>query len=139
MNTKSEYGGAWRVMYKVYPPVLRVLEKLGAHSGRQPFVLGKLNSKYGVEDLRRLLVTAGFEPAVLAWKDSGEVLSLRKIDKHIFQWHIRLHADGEVRGHYEYSSEGSPWRHVAEYKEAFKPDMEFFSALLGDYLVQDQI
>ena len=139
MNIKSEYGGAWRVVYKMYPPFLRVLEKLGAHSGRQPFVVGKLNSKYGVEDLRRLLTSAGFEQAILAWRDSDEVLSMRKVDERVFQWHIRLYTDGEVRGHYEYSSEGSPWRHVVEYKEAFKPDTEFFAVLLGDYLVQNQV
>jgi len=130
-----KYSRAWQVVYKTYPPVLRVLEKMGFHSGRQPWSLGTLNAKYGGEDLRRLLTAAGFEPAILAWKDSDEVLSMRKVDKRVFQWHIRLHTDGEIRGHYEYSSEGNPWRHTFEFEEAFKPDREFFAPLLREYLV----
>jgi hypothetical protein len=129
-----EYSSAWKMVYKTYPPLLRVLEKIGIHSGRQAFLLGALNKQYTVDDLRRHLVERGFEDAVLAWKDSGEVLSMRKVNEHIFQWHIRLHGDGEIRGHYECSSEGNPIGHI--FGKVFRPETEFFTALLGEYLIQ---
>ena len=114
---------------------MRILEKLKFHTGRQPFLLGILNEKYNQDDLRQYLETKGFGNAVLAWKDSDELLSMRKVDKRIFQWHIRLHSDGEIRGHYEYSSEGNPYGHI--FQKVFRPETESFVFLLGDYLVPD--
>jgi hypothetical protein len=67
----QEYGRAWNIVYATYPRMLRDIERLGFHSGRQPYVLGRLNPSYRPEDLRRHLVEQGFEPAILAWKDSG--------------------------------------------------------------------
>ena len=130
----SENSGVWKVVYATYPRLLRLLERAGFHSGRQPHILGVLNSRYRPQDLRNHLLTHGFESAILAWKDSDEILSLRKIDRHIYQWHLRLHSDGEIRGHYEYSSEGNPLGHV--FNSAFRKDDEAFIALLGDYLVR---
>jgi hypothetical protein len=59
---------------------------------------------------------------------------MRKIDRHIFQWHVRLFSDGEIRGHYEYSPEGGAFEHIFE--TAFRSDEENLEAMLGDYLVQ---
>ena len=78
------------------------------------------------------LLSPEYEDAVLAWKDPGEVLSMRKVDKLIFQYHLRIYVDGQVRGHYEYSSEGNPWRHITEQK--FEPASEYFRPLLNNYL-----
>jgi hypothetical protein len=130
---RSEYGPSWNLVYKIYPKLLRVFETCGFHTGRQPFVVGRLSARHDAQALEVHLKANGFTPAVLAWKDSGEVLSMRKIDKHIFQWHIRLHSDGEIRGHYEYSSEGNPWGHVSS--GVFEPDKDFFLELLQGFLV----
>ncbi len=128
----SNYGGVWNIAYKTYPKLLRILESVGVHSGRQPFLLGRLHPRYTSDNLKAHLKANGFETAVLAWKDTDEVLSMRKVNEHAFQWHIRLYTDGEIRGHYEYSSEGNPLGHVLG--KLFKPEKEFFGALLGDFL-----
>lgn len=122
----------WRIIYRVWPPVLRVLETLKIHNYRQPWLLGHLNKKYSKSDLRGVLEKDGFEDAILAWRDPGEILGMRKIDKKIFQYHIRLFNNGEIRGHYEVSSEGGPWQHVTS--NGFRPADEYFEKLLGNFL-----
>lgn len=134
MSKNSEYHKAWHIVYKTYPPLLRILEKLGFHKGRQKYPLGFLDeSQHDAKTFEMYLRGLGFEPAILAWKDSDEILSMRKVDKHAFQWHIRLHSDGEVRGHYEYSSEGNPLGHIME--SVFEHEKEFFENLLRGYLL----
>jgi hypothetical protein len=130
----SQYSSSWKVVYATYPPLLRILERLRVHSGRQPYFLGNLNPKYRFDELRAYLLSKGFEPAILAWKDTDEILSLRKVDKRIYQWHLRLYSDGEIRGHYEYSSEGNPIGHVLN--AAFRRDDESLISILGEYLVR---
>lgn len=127
------YSSAWKIVYATYPPLLRVLERFRFHSGRQAFLLGQLNPRYTVVDLRDHLASAGFEDAILAWRDSDEVLSVRKVDGDSFQWHVRLFSDGEIRGHYEYSSEGNPFGHI--FGRRFEADADFFRSLLENYLI----
>ena len=130
---KHQTPAIWKVVYRIYPPFLRVFEALHIHHTRQDFLLGTLNQKYKGVDLENFLLHKGFETAILAWKDPGEIFSLRLINKNVFQWHIRLFRDGEIRGHYEYSSEGNPLAHVFE--NCFQKDEEYFKSLLGDYLI----
>lgn len=127
----------WNIIYTLYPPVLRVLEKLKIHNTCQPYHLGYLDERYTELELRRLLEKEGFEDAILAWKDPDEILSMRKIDNDVFQYHIRLFADGELRGHYEYSSEGNPWGHIRE--KCFEPREEYFQSILGDFLISQKL
>jgi|SRR3989338_2259303 len=122
----------WRFVYKTYPPCLRILEKSGIHAKRHDFVQGSLEEAVSIQGLRRFLLDKGFEDAILAWKDPQEVLSMRNIDAQIFQYHLRIYKDGEVRGHYEYSSEGNPWEHIME--KRFEPASEYFEILLNPYL-----
>lgn len=134
MNKNSKYGKIWKIVYTIYPPLLRILERLGFHKGRQKYSVGFLDkSKHNLDVFRQYLVGLGFEHAILAWQDSDEVLSMRKVDNHKFQYHIRLYSDGEIRGHYEYSSEGNPLGHVLE--QIFRDEQEFFSNLCKDYLL----
>lgn len=84
------------------------------------------------KELQQHLALQGYESAVLAWKDPGELLSMRKIDKEIFQYHVRLFDDGEIRCHYEFSSEGSPLGHVTE--SCFEARPEEFKAHLLDFV-----
>ena len=122
----------WDYVYIIYPPVLRKLEKIKVHNKRQEFLLGFLKKEVSVEEVNTYLSRQGFEKAILAWKDPDEAVSMRKIDLKIYQYHIRVYKDKEVRGHYEYSSEGNPWGHVRE--KCFEPRQEYFKSLLRDYL-----
>ena len=121
------------IFYRVWPPVTRTLEFCGFHAFRQRFILGNLASGFNKEKLKARLVLCGFERAILAWKDPGEVLSMRKVHNRIFQYHVRLFIDGEIRGHFEYSPEADPIRHFFECY--FEPETDFFRKLLGEYLV----
>ena len=120
----------WRIIYALYPPLLRMLEKLKIHRGRQPYLVGFLKGE--ISALKNYLEREGFEDAILAWKDEGEILSMRKINDEIYQYHIRVFDDGEIRAHYEYSSEGNPWGHVREHH--FVPKKRFFSELLEHFM-----
>lgn len=133
MNKKvNPYSKRWKIIYKLYPPIIRTLEKLKFHTGRQPFIIGFLKEGLNQSDLKNYLIDNDFELAILAWKDEQEIFSLRKTDNKIFQYHIRLHSDGEIRGHYEYSPEGSPLKHVLE--KGLEQKSDFFINLLKDYL-----
>lgn len=79
------------------------------------------------------MLKEGFEKAILTWKDPGELVNMRKIDQQVFQYHIRLFSDGEIRGHHEYSSEGSPWSHIFE--KGFQESKEYFEKLLWEMLI----
>ena len=122
----------WKIIYTCYPPLLRVLEKIKIHSFRQDYLIGVLKKDASVKNLQEFLLSQGYEDCVLAWKDPGEILSMRKIDKEIFQYHVRLFDDGEFRCHYEYSSEGNPWGHVTE--KVFERRSHYFKGLLKDFL-----
>lgn len=125
----------WKIIYIVYPPILRILEKFHFHNVRQDYLLGRLNQKYTRSDLEFFLSSKGFSPAILSWQDPGEVLNLRLVDKKIFQYHIRLFEDDELRGHYEYSSEGNPVFHV--FSVGLRDSRDYFELLLGDFLLLD--
>ena len=126
----------WNFAYRVWPPCIRTAEKLGFHSFRQKFLLGHLNANYNKESLEKMLRERGFERAIIAWRDPGEVLSMRKIDQNVFQHHLRLFIDGEIRAHYEYSPESHPLDHFLEAR--FEPQTEFFRNLLGNYLITEE-
>ncbi|MES2087965.1 MAG: hypothetical protein V4467_03140 [Patescibacteria group bacterium] len=126
----------WNIAYRVWPPCIRTAEKLGFHNFRQKFLLGRLNSQFNKSELAKLLYAAGFEAAVIAWHDPGQVLSMRKIDSEIYQYHLRLFVDGEIRAHYEYSPESHPLSHFLEAR--FEPRTEIFKEFLGNYLVAEE-
>lgn len=107
--------------------------KLVEHSGRQRFLIGKLKKNKNKKDFKKYLLAQGFEPDPYAWIDDGEVLSLRKLDKQEYQYHLRLFKDGEVRGHYEYAPDRHPLKHywvkgLVDRKENFKKILRGFLA-----------
>jgi hypothetical protein len=126
----------WRMAYKFYPPFLRVLERIRFHRERQPFLLGKLKSGIHIQELEAHALAQGYEHVLLAWMDPGELLSMRKVDREIYQYHLRVFDDGEIRCHYEYSSEGNAWGHITE--KCFEPRSSEFKAHLGHFLHSDQ-
>jgi hypothetical protein len=122
----------WRFVYRAYPPFLRLLERIHIHYHRQDFLIGKIIDKDKIPELVNYLKEKNFEPAILAWKDPGEVIGLRKIDNKKYQYHLRIFEDLELRGHYEFSSESNPWGHVTS--KVFEERKEYFQELLRDYL-----
>lgn len=126
----------WSLAYIVWPPCIRTAEILGFHGIRQHYLLGTLNKGFKKEEFEKYLTSKGFELTVIAWRDPGEVLSMRRIDKEVFQYHIRLFEDGEIRAHHEYTPESRPIDHFME--AHFEPETEFFKNLLGEYLISDK-
>ena len=122
----------WKVVYKVWPPVLRLMEFLKIHNFRQDYIIGHLVSNQNKDSLFKLLFEQDFEYGICAWKDPGEILGMRKLDTPLYQYHIRLFSDGEIRGHYEYSPEAKPIAHSLE--KGIEPRKEFFEELLQGYL-----
>lgn len=121
------------MVYAVQPPVRKVLQVGGLAKRRQPYLLGRFHGeKYSHDDFRKFLVSIGFEKSKLAWSEAGEAISMRRVDGLKFQWHVRVFKDGEVRGHYEYSPESHPIRHLR--LKVFKPDREFLLSLFQDYV-----
>jgi hypothetical protein len=125
----------WKIIYIIWPPVLRAIELLGIHNFRQNFLLGHLNSKYTKDDFIKLLAGQDFELGIIAYKDPGEIVGMRRLDTPIYQYHIRLFIDGEIRAHYEYSPEARPLDHIFEV--GFENRKDFFVKILGEYLVQN--
>lgn len=108
---------------------LRVLH----HSGRQEYLLGRLAPGVSERDLVLHLLEAGYANHFFAWKDSGEMVSLRRLESFQFQYHIRIFEDGEVRGHYEYTPEAHPVYHMKELH--MEPRRDYFLHLLGNKII----
>lgn len=131
-TTDGNYGSGWKIVYFLYPPLLRILERLGFHKGGQDYHIGYVKKNYSISDLKDYLEKKGFEPAVLSWNEKDEVLNLRKVNKRIYQWHIRVFKDREIKGHYEFSSEGSPIAHIC--KKLFITEEKYYLNLFSKFL-----
>ncbi len=121
----------WKIVYITYPHILRVLEKLHFHHYRQKYHVGFVKKK-DIHKIKKYLLKQGYEPAILAWKDPGEMISMRKIDKEVFSYHLRIFKDWEVRAHYEYASEAKPLYHITE--KVFMPKERYYKKLLRRFL-----
>ena len=124
----------WRVIYVIWPPVLRLIEFLKIHNSRQKYLLGHLSLNNNIETLTEFLLTQGFELDLIALRDPGQILGMRKLDTPLYQYHIRLFCDGEIRGHYEYSPEAKPIAH--SFENGIEPRKDFFNKILTGYLVE---
>ncbi len=122
----------WTAIYFLIPKLAAFIQFFGWHSFRQKYVIGSLKKDKSPEDLIKYLHKRGYSKAYMAWKDSGEVFSLRRIVRHKFQYHIRFFKDGEIRGHYEYTAESNPLGHL--YEVVFNNPDEYFVHLLHEYL-----
>lgn len=99
------------LLYPIWPVVERVFNFLHQPE-RQPYHLGWLAPGRTLEDLKEHLATKhGFGNHFVAWTDSGQVLSWRKLVSFSRQYHIRVFRDGEIRGHFEVTPEASPLKH----------------------------
>jgi len=134
----------WTVYARFYPAIRRIAYHLGigeffinhfenVHEGRQPFLIGTLAPGCSAQDLSFFLVEHGYGNHFVAWKDAGELVSLRKTIGFEYQYHLRVFKDGEIRGHYEYTPECHPYYHMIQV--GLEDRQEEFKNLLGDWIV----
>ena len=121
----------WKWVYTFWPTVLRAYVVF-FHHHRQDFLIGTLDLQQSPKALESYLAVQGFEPAIIALKDPGEILNMRKIDQTVFQYHLRLFDDGEIRVHHEYAPEARPIVHCFNFRAEFRED--YFRKLLKGYL-----
>ena len=112
----------WRVLRPLHPYVRNVLGYMGymkkydkyRPNGRQKYLLGTLAPGVSVRDVISYLIDQGYGNHFVALKDKGELVGLRFCPDFDHQYHIRIFKDGEVRAHYEYTTEGHPFLHDTE-------------------------
>lgn len=106
----------WKVYTPFHTPVRDTSIYFGIikHEGRQDFLLGTVKPGRSVYELISFLISKGFGNHFIAWKDAGEVVSLRRAVGFKYQYHLRIFNDGEVRCHYEYTPECHPVLHLRE-------------------------
>lgn len=127
-----------KIWKKLTPVFLRTRDALLSwriiwhKKGRQNFLIGQLAEGCTVNDFKEHLVKSGFEKNLLAWVDEGEVLSYRKLENFHWSYHVRLFYDGEVRGHYEKTTESHPIDHFLEV--GMDARTEEFKKMLGVFI-----
>lgn len=125
----------WRV-YSPYHPTVRdsvIALSLIKNRGRQPFLLGTIAPGVSIEDFVAHLIKYGYAYHRVAWEDDGEVVSLRHVESFTHQYHVRIFENREVRGHWEYTPECYPIRHLWDVGREDR--REAFMALAGDLLI----
>jgi len=105
--------GQWLIMKTGINKGPHIVE--GPH-GRQRFLLGRLKDGITRAHAKGHLKAQGFSMNRTAYFDPGQSLSMRRLceDFPDRQYHIRIFDDGEVRGHYEYTPEDHPRKHLRE-------------------------
>jgi len=128
----------WHYIYGFFLPVQKFLLKYGIihhQSQRQKYHIGWLAPSKTLEDLKMHLHSRwGFGNHFVAWTDTGQVLSWRKLDDFQDQYHLRVFKDGEIRGHFEFTPEAHPIEHLLEKGEIDK--REDFIKFLDDFVVK---
>ena len=127
----------WR-LYTPYHPIVRdTALRFGfvAHEGRQDFRLGTIAPHQSVREFVSFLIEQGYHRHRVAWEDEGELVSLRYAENFSYQYHIRIFADGEVRGHYEYTPECAPLFHMK--KIGMEDRRHVFLNMLNDRIISD--
>lgn len=125
----------WR-LYGPYHPKFRdavIALRFAKNHGRQPYLLGTIAPQYSIEEFVARAVEKGFAYHRVAWEDQDEVVSMRFVENFVYQYHLRIFEDGEVRGHYEYTPECYPLLHLWDIGREERK--EEFLKMLGDYLV----
>lgn len=136
----------WAIYAHFYPFIRGVLYKLGIgtfiikhtdrksdYPGRQGFLIGTIDPARTARDLAHFLVEQGFGNHFVAWKDSGEVASLRRSVGFEHQYHLRIFSDGEIRAHYEYTPEFHPILHLI--RIGFEDRREEFLKMLKGWII----
>ena len=123
----------WRLIYPAFKEMERIVRPFH-EKRRQPYHVGWLAPKKSLADLKRHLSSKwGFGNHFVAWEDTDQILSWRKLDSFDDQYHIRVFNDGEIRGHYEFTPESAPLRHF--FATRFNPKHYDFLQFLDGYIV----
>ena len=122
----------WKICAPIHPYLrdLFLLTGLMKHEGRQNYLLGRLTPEHSVEKLVDHLIENGYGNHFLAWKDDDEILGLRSVVSFQHQYHLRIFEDGEVRGHFEYTPECHPFKHLRKIGQEARRE-EFMTLLNG--------
>jgi len=122
----------WTLSIPFFPIIRDLTRFLGynPYPTRQPYLLGHLLENKTAVDFKKYLLSLGFKKDRIAWKDSGEILSLRLLENFKYQYHLRLFVDREIRGHYELTPEYSPLDHLHDTETCEKRE-EFLKMLEG--------
>jgi hypothetical protein len=130
----------WHIIYYVFPWLQSHLVKwhiIWHDKDRQKYHLGWLAPGRTLKELENHLHEKwGFGNHFVAWVDSGQVLSWRKLVDFDHQYHIRVFKDGELRGHYEFTPESKPLKHFDEVGE--ESHIREFKKFLGDFAVYEK-
>ncbi len=125
----------WRAYTPLHPYVrdttlaLRLME----HEGRDHYLLGSLHPEKELKDFVDHLINQGFGNHFVAWKETGEVIGLRKTHGFRYQYHVRVFKDGEVRCHFEYTPEYRPLQHLLNI--GCEDRSHEFKTFLGEWVV----
>lgn len=126
----------WRIIYPVFPKLEKTFLRFHEKE-RQRYHIGWLAPEKTLADLKiHLSKNWGFGNHFVAWEDSDQVLSWRKLASFREQYHLRVYRDGEIRGHYELTPEGAPLAHFEEKGETDK--REDFLKFLDGFIVSTQ-
>ena len=132
----------WRAYTPCHPLVRGAARRIGlspvafgvpTKQGRQNYLLGHIAPDISLQDFVSYLVSQGFANHFVAWKDAGELVSLRRIENFTHQYHVRIFADGEVRGHYEFTPECYPFSHLKAVGQ--EPRHEEFAKLFAGRVI----
>ena len=127
----------WHIVYYVFPWFQKHLVEwriIWHDKSRQKYHLGWLAPGKTLKDFEKHLHEKwGFGNHFVAWVDSGQVLSWRKLVDFDRQYHIRVFKDGEIRGHFEYTPESKSLAHFKEVGEEER--LAEFKKFLGDFAV----
>ena len=124
----------WRVYTPFHSTVRDTSTYLGIvkHEGRQDFLLGTIRPEHSIYEFISFLISKGFGNHFVAWKDAGQLVSLRRAVGFKYQYHLRIFSDGEVRCHYEYTPECHPILHLREV--GMESRVTEFRSLLNDWI-----
>lgn len=120
----------WR-MYSPAHPILRdaaLALGLIRHVGRNDFLIGHVSPGQTTHEFISDCVKKGYKKHLIAWREEGELVSLRRVCGFQYQYHLRVFEDGEVRGHYEFTPECHPFLHlkgvgIEDRRDVFYADM----------------
>ncbi len=124
----------WRAYIPLHPHIrdLAIAFDTVQHSGRQPFLIGHVAPNIPIKSFILHLIDIGYGNHFVAWHDDDELISVRMTDGFTHQYHLRVFSDGAVHGHYEYTPEAHPIRHMNE--THFKFLRSFFLEQFGELI-----
>jgi hypothetical protein len=139
MRAPKSWGDRMKYVYwKLYTPIhpyvrdLALSARVVRHEGRQEYLIGTLRPDTSLEAFVAFLISKGYGNHFIAWKDDDELISMRYSEDFKTQYHLRIFSDGEVRGHFEFTPEYRPYRHLKKIGQEDR--REYFIELLKEWI-----